>query len=167
MSSIYGLYDDGSAAQAAVDALRACGTPDESITIATPYPMDGFEFFHRDARTWMWWVACAGSALGLTAGAALLWVGETRWPIDVGGLPTFAWWPNLIIMFELTMLGGILATVVSLVVTAGFGRTTPPYDAAVSDGLILVGVAPATTDSVPALERTLVAAGARQVVTRA
>ena len=33
-------------------------------------------------------------------------------------MPIVAWWPNLIIIFELTMLGAILATVVTLFVTA-------------------------------------------------
>ena len=61
--------------------------------------------------------------------------------MNVGGLPTFAWWPNLIIMFELTMLGAIVATVITLVVTAGFGRGKGRlYDPEVSDGKILVGV---------------------------
>ena len=31
---------------------------------------------------------------------------ELAWPINVGGMPIVAWWPNLIIIFELTMLGG-------------------------------------------------------------
>ena len=30
-----------------------------------------------------------------------------------------AWWPNIIIMFELTMLGAILATVLSLFISTG------------------------------------------------
>jgi hypothetical protein len=70
----------------------------------------------------------------------LAWITETWWPIDVGGLPAFAWWPNLIITFELTMLGAIIATVATLVVTASLGRGGRLYDGEVSDGKILVGV---------------------------
>jgi len=44
------------------------------------------------------------------------------------------------VMFELTMLGAILATVITLVVTARLGRGSTIYDPAVSDGKILVGV---------------------------
>jgi hypothetical protein len=55
-------------------------------------------------------------------------------------LPIFAWWPNLIIMFELTMLGAILATVITLVITARLGRRAVLYDREVSDGQILVGI---------------------------
>ena len=56
--------------------------------------------------------------LGVSFGLA--WITETSWPMNVGGLPTFAWWPNLIIVFELTMLGAILATVATLVVSARY-----------------------------------------------
>jgi hypothetical protein len=77
----------------------------------------------------------------MASGLGLSWLTETSWPIDVGGLPIYAWWPNLIITFELTMLGAILATVATLVVTARLGRASTFYDPAVSDGKILVGVA--------------------------
>ena len=48
--------------------------------------------------------------------------------------------PNLIIMFELTMLGAILATVATLAVSARLGPSSKLYDREVSDGKILVGV---------------------------
>jgi hypothetical protein len=89
------------------------------------------------------------SALGLA------WLTEVSWPIDVGGLPIFAWWPNLIITFELTMLGAILATVVTLVVTARLGRGSTIYDAEVSDGKILVGVANPAESALADLEAAL------------
>ena len=85
-------------------------------------PMEEFEFGHMDSKTWIWWIACAGGLLGMATAFGLSWITEMSWPINVGGLPTFAWWPNLIIIFELTMLGAILATVGTLVVTAGLGR---------------------------------------------
>jgi hypothetical protein len=103
--------------------------------------MEDFEFGHRDKATWMWWIACGGGLIGTASALGLSWLTETSWPIDVGGLPIFAWWPNLIIMFELTMLGAVIATVITLVVTAGFGRGKGRlYDPEVSDGRILVGV---------------------------
>jgi len=83
-------------------------------------------------------------------------VTETSWPMNVGGLPIFAWWPNLIIIFELTMLGAIIATVVTLIVSAllpSRGRTL--YDPEVTDGKILIGVENPSEGSVPDLERTL------------
>jgi hypothetical protein len=140
VKAVYGLYGTGQAAQQAVNRLRAAGVADRDITIQSAQPMEDFEFGHIDSKTWMWWIACGGGLLGMATAVGLAWLTETSWPIDVGGLPTFAWWPNLIIIFELTMLGAILATVITLVVTARLGRGAGIYDPAVSDGKILVGV---------------------------
>lgn len=155
MKAVYGLYPDAATAQQAVDRLRAEGVVMDRITILTPYPIEGSEFFERDARTAMWWYASLGGVAGLSAATGLLWVGETSWPLNVGGLPTFAWWPNLIIMFEMTMLGAILATVATLVVSARLGRGSVLHDSAVSDGLILVGVEQPSATQVPMLRRAL------------
>ena len=140
MKAVYGLYGSGQAAQQAVNRLRAAGVADREITIQSAQPMEDFEFGHIDSKTWMWWIACGGGLLGMATAYGLAWLTEISWPINVGGLPTFAWWPNLIIIFELTMLGAILATVITLVVTARLGRGSTIYDPAVSDGMILVGV---------------------------
>src|SRR5688500_17410287 len=155
MKAVYGLYADGSAAQQAVNRLRAAGLSDRQITILTAQPMEDFEFSHIDTHSWMWWIACGGGLLGMAAAYGLSWLTEMSWPIDVGGLPTFAWWPNLIIIFELTMLGAILATVITLVVSARLGRSSKLYDPAVSDGKILVGVEDPPQASLADLEAAL------------
>lgn len=157
MKAVYGLYADGDSAQQAVNRLRAAGVVDGDITIISGQPMEDQEFGHRDKATWMWWLACLGGLIGMSVGFGLAWITETWWPMNVGGLPTFAWWPNLIIIFELTMLGSILATVATLVVSAllpSKGRTL--YDPAVTvEGKILVGVENPSDDAVPDLERSL------------
>jgi hypothetical protein len=61
------------------------------------------------------------------------------------------------------MLGAILATVATLVVTARLGRASTFYDPAVSDGKILVGVATPPQSAVPALEAALAAPPGAQV----
>jgi hypothetical protein len=72
-------------------------------------------------------------------------------------MPIVAWWPNLIIMFEMTMLGGIIATVGTLLVTSGLLRRRPAfYDSAVSDGMIMVGVERPTPQAATAAQRALV-----------
>jgi ActD protein len=155
MRAVYGLYEDGQAAQQAVNRLRAAGVADRDITIQSPQPMEDFEFGHKDSKTWMWWIACAGGLLGMSTGLGLSWLTETSWPIDVGGLPIFAWWPNLIITFEMTMLGAILATVGTLIVSARLGRSSTLYDPAVSDGMILVGVEGATDGRLREVQKIL------------
>ena len=156
MSAVYGLYTDGQSAQQAVNRLRAAGIVDRDITVISAQPMEEYEFGQRDKVTWMWWLACLGGLVGMSAGYGLAWVSEVSWEIDTGGLPVFAWWPNLIIMFEMTMLGAILATVATLVVSAllpSRGRTL--YDPEVTDGKILVGVENPPEGSLPDLEWSL------------
>jgi hypothetical protein len=81
-------------------------------------------------------------------------------------MPIVAWWPNLIIMFELTMLGAILATVITLLITAKIPSRDPKlYDPDVTEGKILVGVENPPDASVPELERALLAGGAGRLKT--
>ena len=105
MKAVYALYPDGHSAQQALSRLQAAGVHDRDITIQSAQPMEDFEFGHREKATWMWWIACGGGLIGMASALGLTWLTEVSWPINVGGLPIFAWWPNLIITFELTMLG--------------------------------------------------------------
>ena len=91
----------------------------------------------------------------MAAAFGLTWLTAMSWPINVGGLPIYAWWPNLIIIFEMTMLGAILATVIGLVISAGLGRRVGFYDPEVTDGSILVGVERPAPDRVADLQKAL------------
>jgi hypothetical protein len=162
VKGIYGLYATGQSAQEAVNRLRAAGLSDPQITILSAQPMEDFEFGHIDKANWLWWIACGGGLLGMASAFGLTWLTEMSWPINVGGLPIYAWWPNMIIIFEMTMLGAILATVIGLVVTAGLGRSRGLYDPEVTDGSILVGVEDPVEDRIADLQKALASpAGAR------
>ncbi len=141
MSAVYALYSSPDAAQRAVDNLHAAGLGDDRITIVSGEPYEEYAFAHRDKATWMWHIAAFGGFVGLTIATWLTRMTELAWPLPTGNMPIVAWWPNLIVMFELTMLGGILAAVITLLVTARLpSRRTALYDPEVMDGKILVGV---------------------------
>src|SRR5918994_6095216 len=140
MKAIYGLYTDPHVAQRAVDNLRAAGVADAEITVMSSEPFDHFEFGHRDAKTAMPWIAAAAAAVGLVATYYLLGASQRSWPLVTSGMPIVPNWTNLIIIFEMTMLSVILATVVTLIVSAFLGDRGKLYDPEVSDGYILVGV---------------------------
>lgn len=164
MKAIYGLYDDGQSAQHAVNRLRAEGIADRDITVISPQPMEAYEFGSMDKANLLWWFACLGGLIGGAAGYGLAWYATTEWPIDVGGLPTFDWWSNLIVIFELTMLGAIAATVIGLIVTALLpGRGRRLYDPEVTDGKILVGVEDPLEAIVPRLETALGSPGGARI----
>ena len=165
MKAVYALYPDGQSAQQGVNRLRAAGVADRDITVISSQPMEDYEFGHMDKATWMWWIACGGGLVGMSLAFALAWITEMSWPINVGGLPIFAWWPNLIIIFELTMLGAIVATVLTLIVTASLGRGGKLYDPEVTEGSILVGVENPPQDSVETFQKALAAPPGARVKT--
>ena len=166
MKAVYALFADPEGAQRAVDGLRAAGVAARDITIVSGEPIEGAELGRRDHETWMHWIAGGGGAVGLLVATWLCVKTEQGWPLNTGGMPIVAWWPNLIIMFELTMLGGILATVLTLLITARIPSRKPKlYDADVTDGNILVGVENPPAASVSEVERALLAGGAGRLRT--
>ncbi len=164
MKAIYGLYSDPESAQHAVESLRRAGVGDQSITVMASQPYEEYEFSHRYKQTWLFWIAAGGGVLGLGAGVTLAYLTETLWPLVTGGMPIVAWWPNIIIMFELTMLGSILATVVSLLVMTELPTIRSGiYDPEISQGKILVAVENPGDGELSALERTFKASGVVEV----
>lgn len=166
MPGMYGLYEEPLAAQQAFTALRRAGVAESDITVISSEPFEHFEFSHRDRSLALFRLAGLGGVVGFILGVSLTAGTERAWPINVGNMPIVAWWPNLVIIFELTMLSAILTTVVSLLVTARLPtRAKSMYDPAVSDGKILVGVA-ITADRTPdTIRRALDAGGALAVKT--
>jgi hypothetical protein len=159
MSGVYGLYADGEAAQRAVNALRSAGVDERKIEVMSSEPMEHFEFGQMNRATRIWYIASVGGLVGLLFSAWLTRMTELAWPLPTGNMPIVAWWPNLIVMFELTMLGAILATVGTLAVAGGLLRRRPAfYDPQVGQGNILVGVEHASGDAA-SIEQAL-AAGA-------
>ena len=141
MNAVYALYDNPAAVQRAVDGLRAAGVSDADIQVMSSEPFEEYEFGHKDSASWIHWIAGLGGVVGLTGAYLLTSVTQRAWPLRTSGMPIVAPWPNLIVIFEMTMLGAILATVLTLFVSAKLPRRLPPlYDTEVSDGYILVGV---------------------------
>jgi len=165
MKAVYALYGSPKTAQRAVDNLRKAGVADKEITILSAEPLEEYEFGQRDRETWMTWLAAGGGLVGLVVAYLLTSITQQLWPIRTGGMPVVTGWTNLIIIFELTMLGAILTTVATLLITAKIPNFTEPvlYDPAISDGKILIGVASPSKASL--VEQTLHSSGGGSVKT--
>ena len=164
MSAIYALYPDADAAQRAVHRLHAAGIDEASVVVMSGEPFEHQPFAHRDSATWLWYIAVLGGVIGLTLATWLTRMTELAWPITTGNMPIVSWWPNLIIMFELTMLGAILATVITLFITAKLpGRVPTLYDPEVTNGKVLVGVEQPAESSVGAIEGALLSGGGAEI----
>jgi hypothetical protein len=164
MKAVYGLYSTTESAQQAVDNLREAGFTHREITILSSEPLEHYEFAQRDQETRMTWIAALGALIGMTIAYGLTYYAQTAWPINTGGMPIVSNWPNMIIIFELTMLGAVFATVITLLVTARIpGRQSALYDPAISDGKILIGVS--DPRDAAAAQRALRAAGLENLKT--
>jgi hypothetical protein len=163
MTPVYALYDDPEIVQRAVDRLRTAGVADADIIVMSSEPFEEFEFSHRDTATWPYRVAFLGGIVGLGLGYWLTSATQQSWPLRTSGMPIVAAWPNLIVIFEMTMLGAIVSTVVGLLVSTKLPRRMPKfYDPEVSNGYILVGVE-RPDDKADAITRALEAAGPGRV----
>jgi hypothetical protein len=168
MNAIYGLYSDAESAQTAVDALRgaspAPGVDSRKIVVMTSEPFEGHDFADEHAQTRMFPLAALGGLLGGSFGYWLTSFTQTSYPLTTGGMPIVTSWTNGIIIYELTMLGAILMTLFTLLVTARL----PRFGAAISDpeiwtGKILVGVVDPPESSRTEVEARLRRAGALSV----
>ena len=142
MTGVYGMYSTPELAQQAFEELKACGVPEHETVIQTSEPLDEYEFGARDRQTLMPWLAVLGAAIGMAAGYFLTSITQQAWPVNTGAMPIVTNWSNLIIIFELTMLGAVFASVLTLMFSARLpGRLPSFYDPEISNGKILIGVA--------------------------
>jgi len=161
MTAIYGLYNSPHDAQVAFDRLRSAGISEGDITVMSSEPLEEYEFGSRDRKTVMPWIAVLGAVIGLTGAYLLTSLTQKAWAINTGGMPIVSTYTNLIIMFELTMLGAVFATVLTLLKTARLPSRLPKlYDPEISMGKILVGVSGADSESV----RTALQSGNPEII---
>ena len=164
MTGIYALFETPQAAQRAFDGLRAGTVPVQRITVMSSEPLEGWELADHHRETVMPWMAVLGAGVGLVSAYLLTALTQSAWPINTGGMPIVTNWTNIIILFELTMLGAVLATVFTLLVSARLPARLPRlYDPDVSNGRILVGVEDPADSEVDRIERALRAARPERV----
>jgi hypothetical protein len=165
MRVLYALYSDPDSAQRAVDALRAngqaAGFDSHQIAVISAEPFDGYEFFKQDHKTVMPWIAALGGIVGGVAGFTFAAYTQAVYPIPTGGMPIVPFYADGVITYELTMLGAILATLITLLFTARLPNWKRRiYDPEVTDGKILVGVVDPPETARANVEEKLLAAGA-------
>jgi len=169
MTAIYGLYPDPDSAERAFQSLRrpsdGIEVGDNDIVILSSEPFEEYDFGRRHHRTVMPWLAALGGLLGGALGFLFVSYTQRAYPLPTGGMKIVSLWPDGVITYELVMLSSILATLVTLLITARSPRRSRKlYDPQVSEGKILVGVVNPAEASRSALERALREAGASSVI---
>lgn len=136
-----GLYKDADSAAAAVEELQKAGfaAHEYEVLSGAPYPEGAFGEPHSKHRLYFFPIfgACCGFAVGLliTAGT------QIAYPMMTGGKPILAIPPMLVIMYEGTMLGAILFTVLGIIFESRLPARLPAvYDTRISEGYLGVVV---------------------------
>ena len=161
--SVIGLFTEEDKAADAMDALKDAQFEENEVEVlsGTPYPEGTFgeaEPAHKLYRFPLMGAACGFIvALLLTAGT------QIAYPLVAGGKPIFSIPPMAIIMYEGTMLGAILFTVVGIVFESRLPRLfMGAYDTRITEGYLGVTVT-SGEDRMPQAEETLRNAGAEEI----
>ena len=122
-------------------------TREEGYTVTdchTPIPVHGLAEALGMKRSKLSALVLAGGTLGAIGGFALqYWVSVIVYPHNVGGRPFFSWPSFIPIIFECTILGAALTTIISLIALNGLPQhyhpvfDTPDFDRASGDGFFL------------------------------
>lgn len=168
MNAIYGLFPDTNSARRAMAALRkenqGLHVRRDAIVLMSCEPLEEEGFGWEEQRTPMPWLAVLGAFVGGTCGYMLASFTQRTYPLPTGGMPIVAMWPTGIVMYELTMLGAIVTTIVTFLIGARLPNLKKRlYDPEVTNGKILVGVIDPENDCRAELEHELLRAGAEHV----
>lgn len=162
-TELLGLYEGPDAAADAVGNLQEAGFEDNAIEVlsATPYPEGAFgeqEIKHR-----LFTFPFAGAACGLAIGIAWVVGAQVSLPIVTGGKPIVAFPAIIQILYEGTMLGAVLFTIIGVLFESRLPDGIGLYDERITDGYIGVSVL-AETERIQEARTVLNGAGAIDII---
>ena len=164
--SVLGLYTDEDAAADALDNLRDVGFGDGEYEIltGTPYPEGTFGEAEPKHNLYRW--PLIGAICGFTI-ALLITAGTSiAYPLTTGGKPILSIPPMAIIMYEGSMLGAIIFTVIGIIFESRLPRIfMGAYSEKITEGHIGVTVT-TTEDKTSVAEEALEKAGAEGDIIR-
>ncbi len=161
--SIIGLYTDENAAANALDALNSAGydTNEYEVLTGTPYPEGAFGEHEPEHKLYRW--PLMGAACGFIVGLVLTAGTQLAYPLVTGGKPILGIPPMAIIMYEGTMLGAIIFTVIGIIFESRLPRIfMGAYDTRITEGHIGVTVT-TSPERIGKAEEVLNTAGVEEI----
>jgi hypothetical protein len=162
--SILGLFQQPEPAADAMDGLKEAGFELGTFDVltGTPYPEGAFGEYVPQHRLFRF--PAFGAIIGFTLAVFLTSVTQLAYPMVTGGKPILSIFAMLIIMYEMTMLAGVIATVVGIVIESRLPNMKPGiYDTRITEGWIGVVVSFDDDSKVTDAERVLNGAGAVEI----
>lgn len=163
--SLLGLFATADAAAEALDQLeeKAGVTPDDfDVLTSSPYPEGAFG--EKPVAHRLYIFPLAGALCGFSVGLLLTVGTQMAYPLITHGKPVLAIPAMLIPMYEGTMLGAILFTILGILFESRLPAfSVGLYDPRISEGYVGVVVS-TTSDKVSLVERIMRDAGAADVI---
>jgi hypothetical protein len=162
--SILGVFRDPDSTANAVESLTQAGFGEENYDILTgsPYPEGAFGESHTKHRVYVW--PLAGAACGFAVALLLTSATQLSYPVVTGGKPLLSIPPMLIIMYEGTMLGAIIFTILGVIFESRLPRPggVGVYDTRITEGYLGVLVS-GPEERMSVAEQALRGAGAEDI----
>ncbi|MEE8519198.1 MAG: DUF3341 domain-containing protein [Dehalococcoidia bacterium] len=160
---LLGLFEDPQNVADTMDQLKKDGFPPQDLDIysGSPYPEGAFGEYDPPHRLFMF--PLVGAMIGFSIG--LLWTAGTQisYPLVTGGKPLLSIPPMTIIMYENTMLGAIIFTVLGVLFESRLPkRSLGLYDERITEGYVGL-IVDCPEERVADAERVLKAGGAEEV----
>jgi hypothetical protein len=160
---LLGLFQDPEQAASAMTELKGNGFPVEDLDVYSGCPFPEGSFGEQEPTHRLYMFPLVGAMIGFAIG--ILWTAGTQisYPLVTGGKPLLSIPPMTIIMYENTMLGAIIFTVLGVLFESRLPkRDLGLYDERITEGYvgILVNCPEAR---VREAETLLTSAGAEEV----
>jgi len=114
---VMGLFKEESAVVSVLEALKE--SPWKLYRVHGPYPSEKILHALKSKKSKVGYFTLIGGITGLVTGFALPTFTSVQWNLIVSGKPIIAPIPFFVVGFELTILFGVLGTVLGLLLNAG------------------------------------------------
>lgn len=161
--SILGLFQQPEPAADAMDGLAGAGfeVGTYDVLTGTPYPEGAFGEHVPQHRLFRF--PAFGAIIGFTTSILLTAGTQMAFPLVTGGKPILSLFAMLIIMYEMTMLAAVIATVIGIIFESRLPNMKPgAYDERITEGWIGVVISVDSTRAQEA-ESVLRTAGALEI----
>ncbi len=133
--ALLGIFETPEQVDGALDRLRADGFLATDMTVLTdaPYPEGAFGEASERHRLYVW--PFVGAACGLAVGLLLTIGTQISYPLVTGGKPILAIPPMINVLYEGTLLGALIMTVIGIIFESRLpDLSAAPYDPRISQG---------------------------------
>ncbi len=162
--SLLAVFRQPEEVAAALEALRRAGFSGHDLHVLSDSPYPEGAFGEEPVHHRLYVFPFVGAAIGLAAGLVVTIGTQLAYPLETGGQPILAIPPMINVLYEGTLLGAIVATVVGVLFESRLPDLRDiPYDRRIAEGYLGLLVTPKTGDPATA-RQALLDAGAIEVI---